>query len=268
MGLDRVITKISYFGFDYALSGGEGDYSLKPLYWIREAIWPLLEGDEVKYQHIELPNIIDEKLKAISIDLCKLMHEEQRERIKAIESKSVIFIAIFGSIITVLSLILKDLLTSAKDILGYAIIALFSIITIYSSRILYFAIRAIQRRNYSVIHEDVFINRNENEIIQKLINVLKDNYNAINSKVDDMTMAQEYIKRIIYLFMGIAFALLIYSLVRLSLFIPNISKICDYLILSNNTIPILCGANIVLFVWVIVLTTAVSRLQKKSNQRL
>jgi len=171
---------------------------------IREFFWPLLEADKTdKHKSSNVINEEDLKITKeedlkLSYDWAIKFYEGEEKRRSNVEGKSTIFIGTVGFIITILLNITKDLSSSSEPLFFNAFA--FSIITIYLSRVVWFAIKVLQRRGYHTISPKSFISASGNfkkNLIVKLVNCTRKNSIVINSKVDYMTMAQEYFKRAI-----------------------------------------------------------------------
>lgn len=182
-----------------------------------EIFWPLLRGEKSDYNHqLKLEDIKPKKNDDKVVDRCIKMYEFQKERIKTVESKSMIFIGFFGSIITLLGIALKEIiLKSSKTNSDYFFMFIISIIVIYLSNVIWHAVHALERKNYHSFDENDFLNLKNEEQIQKILNKIKLNYNTINEKVDSMTLAQEFSKKIIFIIIFISIILVMISLINL-----------------------------------------------------
>lgn len=167
-----------------------------------------------KYLNIEQlnANSLEEK----DVDRFIKLYELQRDRIKTIDSKSIVFIGFFGSIVALLGATLKNfILKQDKASSDYFLILFASIFIIYTSKIVVHAIQTLERRGYySLDEEDLLKNRNGEKVLH-IINKIKRNYDAINAKVDSMTLAQEFAKRVLYLLIITAVTSSFYSIYSL-----------------------------------------------------
>jgi len=89
------------------------------------------------------------------------------------------------------------------------------VLSVYMVRTIWFSVKTLERGNYDLMGlNDINIKGNKDEYFRHLIICLskktKANYNTINSKVDNMTMAQEYYKRGIVTICVYAFLILIF----------------------------------------------------------
>lgn len=241
---------------------------MKVMHFIRELIWPMLEGEPVNYSNqIECPQLKDDDEKKKALSFSVKMYDEQRERIKAVESKSIIFIGLFSSVIAIMSFVVKDIIM-AKTLVSIIITVICSVIIIYACQVMIFAIRALERKGYTVISEKTFLNIDDNQIIQNIINSIKKNYNTINQKVDYMTMAQEFIKRIIAIFIILAFLLIVVSGHKFfSIYEINIPR---FIYTINNSIYynlVILIILLLLLIWNIIISVKLFILfkSKKSN---
>jgi len=170
---------------------------------IREFFWPLLENNDndniSKKKEIELKNvkIKKENLKT-AYDLALRYYEKEEERRKVVETKSTIFIGSLGVAIAIVIAIAKDI-SKLGDSNNVSVIlaGLAFIIVIYLCRALWFSIKALERKGYEIIKfVDFNNNKQESEYLKNLIvliiNKTKKNSPLINSKVENMAMAQAY----------------------------------------------------------------------------
>lgn len=169
---------------------------------IREFFWPILEKCEpVKEptKDLEIKAKSDELLKAIYDYAFKRLDAEE-DRIKVVENKSTIFIGTIG-IITSIVIGITSTLIKEKKLDGFMIltVVLLFILTIYMLRTVWFAIKAIERKAYHSLSISDFCKQVDKQFYKNVITeinlVLQKNYPTTNSKVDNMTMAQEYFKR-------------------------------------------------------------------------
>lgn len=170
---------------------------------IREFFWPLLEPLNKKDF---LPfNVEELTVKEDDLDMCCDLtlryYDSENERIKAIESKSTIFISCVGFVIAILLSMATGLLINPNISSGF--LASFSVfmwvvIVIYFCRAVWFSIRALERQDYHMIgHKDYVAGGKDYRrmFITEIINKTRRNSPIINLKVDNMVMAQEYFKR-------------------------------------------------------------------------
>jgi hypothetical protein len=169
---------------------------------IREFFWPILEKDEAAKQPVNDLDIqieSEEILKAIYDQALKKLDAEE-DRKKVVENKSTIFIGTIG-IITSIVIGVTSTLIKEQNFDGFMLImvVLLFILTIYMLRTVWFAIKAIARKAYHGISISEFCAQGDEQFykntILKINEKLVKNYPITNSKVDNMTMAQEYFKR-------------------------------------------------------------------------
>lgn len=168
---------------------------------IFEMIWPRLQGEVPVYSNFldEEHEIFDERSDE-SINFALFMYEKQKERISSIESKSSIYIGFFSAVVAIVAFALKDVIFQRKDDIFYDVAMVFlGILIIYILQVIRFSIKAMERKSYHSFDESDFLCVDRNKIAVKLINKTKKNYDVVNQKVDDMTMAHEFTKRIIWL---------------------------------------------------------------------
>ncbi|MEN1970032.1 hypothetical protein WMZ97_18405 [Lentibacillus sp. N15] len=175
---------------------------------IREIIWPLLEPIEEHdiLQIGEEDYDWEEEDLDLMLEYANKYYESEEERKKDVESKSTIFIGTFGVTATILIYLSKDLVLNNSVIQSPFMIILVFLMTlsiIYLCRAIWFSIKALQRQNYDRLSFPQFMLENnvnkKKRLIVKLYNCTKNNSETINLKVDFMTMAQEYFKRVVVL---------------------------------------------------------------------
>lgn len=212
---------------------------------IREKVWPLLEPldnsspPQIRKENITLTN--EENLKT-AYDWAVKYYENEDKRSSTVETKSAIFIGTVGFLITILLTISKDLLT-ISGFNGLVSVMAFSVIIIYLCRVVWFAIKALQRNKYHTIGFKDFIIEDDNyrkQLIVTLINYAKKNEEVVNQKVDYMTMAQEYFKRAIWAIAIYSVLLVIFVLYKNQHNIIKIfSEICRIITMKYVFIAIL-----------------------------
>lgn len=169
---------------------------------VREFFWPILEKAESKNEPIK-----DIEIQIESQDILKVIYdkalkrlEAEEDRKKVVENKSTIFIGTIGIITSIIIGVTSTLIKEAK-IEGFmmVMVVLLFVLTIYMLRTVWFAIKALERKAYHNISISDLCSIDEKEFyknsIQKINATLLKNYPTTNSKVDNMTMAQEYFKR-------------------------------------------------------------------------
>jgi hypothetical protein len=210
---------------------------------IREFFWPLLEKGEIPD-----PPMLNEN--DISVDSSHLKetlayaincYEAESDRIKTVESKSSLFIGTI-SVVTSVVIGVTSVLVKVSDfnISITLLVFLLFVLTLYMSRTVWFSIKAIERKKYYSISVTDFLIKDANDdyfkkLIAEISNKLRRNSLTINSKVDSMTMAQEYFKRAIVVVSVYAFVILLYFVSKSGF------AFCDYsrtFIETLNTITI------------------------------
>ncbi|MHA1381729.1 MAG: hypothetical protein ACTSRG_25450 [Candidatus Helarchaeota archaeon] len=190
---------------------------------IREFFWPLLEPQKLEETEkiIKSENILLRQSKnlKVALDLALKNYDEENERGKTVESKSIIFIGTISLITTILMTIYKDIFL--KDITKYDVkliffIAVVVIYIIYLTRTLWFSVKCLGRKAYHTINYSLY-NRSDKEylteIVAEIATIIEKNHKVINEKVDDMVMAQEYFKRAIVLLAISPILYLIFTLI-------------------------------------------------------
>tara|TARA_R110000796_G_scaffold252645_1_gene390133 strand:- start:15218 stop:15946 length:729 start_codon:yes stop_codon:yes gene_type:complete len=210
---------------------------------VREFFWPLLEKG-----NIPAPKMLNKK--SINVDSSRLKdtleytiscYEAESERKKTVESKSSLFIGTI-SVITSVVIGVTSVLVKISDfnITITLLVFLLFILTLYMSRTVWFSVQALERKNYySISVSDFLINDSNDDYFKKLIaeitNKIRKNASTINSKVDSMTMAQEYFKRAIVVVSIYAFVILIYFVSKSGLdFLAYFSRLLE--IINTTTI--------------------------------
>lgn len=189
-----------------------------------EFVWPRLEGDPPVYNGFLSAdtNISDENQES-SIELGILMYQKQRDRIATIESKSSIYLGFFGTVVAILAFALKDIFFQEQHSFAHDLaLIFFGILIIYILQVMRYSINALERRAYHSFDESDFLHGDRQKLAINIINKVKKNYDVINAKVDYMTMAHEFTKRILCLLLIATIALIALSV---SKYIPMISDI-------------------------------------------
>jgi len=188
----------------------------------REFFCPLLEKGEI--QEIKLLTvddiIVDDKNIQKTLDYSMKIYESELARNSAIEAKASLFISSLAIITSVVLAITTTLIgqNGFNSVLFILILLLF-FLTIYVLTTVWFAVKVHERKSFNTFyHSDILKSGDENEYSRKLIctivNKTKKNAVIINSKIDNVVMAQEYFKRAII-------TLLIYSLFLIVFFIDK-----------------------------------------------
>jgi hypothetical protein len=189
---------------------------------MREFFWPLLEKDKEKDKKNSLFSLDVNEITVDSAHLQETLgyvidcYNSESDRRKGIESKASLFIGTISVVTSVVlgvtSILVKEI---EFDLTVLFLIVLLFILTIYMSRTIWFSIQALERKAYHIFSvEDVLINDSNEEYYKKLIakiaNIIYHNTSIINSKVDSMTMAQEYFKRAIVTVVLYSFIILLF----------------------------------------------------------
>jgi len=229
---------------------------------IREFFWPLLEKETIKSPE----NLDPEEIKIHSDQLERTLnlsincYEKEDERRKTIEDKSSLFIGTISIITSVLIGVTTVLAKSDEfknSILLLAFLLFF--LTLYMARTIWFSVKALERKSYNTLTiDDLLINEQKDQYYKKLIaeisNKMRKNSLIINTKVDYMTMAQEYFKRSIIIVVIYAFTILILLTLKIGIEFSNFTKGWIDLI---NTISI-TGWNLILIYSLIITSLIIS----------
>lgn len=187
------------------------------LHNFREIVWPLLEPP---HKHsIQQLKVEDCKSPDYEIDLAleyiKSYQDFEENRRKDVESKATMFIGTFAVAITILINMAKDFIFASeyREGLGGAVVLFLSAIIIYLCRAMQFSVGALRKRSYEVVGFPKYMCSIDDNKKKKLLvdsyNAIQKNQEVINLKVDDMTMAQEYFIRAVYIVMILVVVLLL-----------------------------------------------------------
>jgi hypothetical protein len=210
---------------------------------IREFFWPLLEKGEpqvVEQLSKDKLNIKNENVEKV-LEFAIKNYESEDARKSIVESKASLFI---GTISVVTSVIIgvTSLLFKAE---GFSVflcpmVFVLFILTIYMARTVWFSVQTLERKAYHTISPEDFLiagkkSKYYKNMIIGVINKTRRNSITINSKVDSMTMAQEYFKRAIVTIVFYSFTIFLYSISKASYdFTPKVLNTINIL----NTIEI------------------------------
>lgn len=189
---------------------------------IREAFWPLLEEGE-PYESRELSasdiTVTEANLdRTLEVALKDFSSEEDRG--KTIDSKSSLFISTISVITSIVIAVTTVLVKESNFTLPvFGLVFLLFLLTIYMARTIWFSIKVLERRAYQTINVDDYLEPEEGneytkKLIVKVVNITRSNYKVINTKVDYMTMAQEYFKRALIVVIIYSFLLLLFFITK------------------------------------------------------
>lgn len=187
---------------------------------IREWFWPLLEKNPPQEPKLmELEDIQSADFKETLNQAIKF-YESEKERKQSIEQKSSIFIGIISVITSIIIAATTIFASSNKyDLFSFLLFFSLFIFIIYISRTLWFSLKALERKSFYTVSVEDFLSQKKEEdyykeLIVRISNKAKKNFNVINEKVDNMTMAQEYFKRAIIVIVGYACIIFIYFILN------------------------------------------------------
>jgi len=185
---------------------------------IREFFWPLLEKEtEAKdKKKLELELVLQDENLDLAYALKSKILDAEEDRRKGIETKAALFIStisVASSIVVAANTLITNSNTSNLSVRASVIVSF--ILSVYAVRTVWFAVKALERGNYSVLGiADINFSGSKTEyqkhLIQALFNKKMVNQRTINSKVDNLTMAQEYYKRAIIVICIYSFLVLIF----------------------------------------------------------
>ena len=222
---------------------------------IREFFWPLLEkGKLQKIKILTIDDIIvnDENIQKV-LDYSMKIYESELARNTAIEGKASLFISSLAIITSVVLAITTTLIgQNGFNSVLFLLIWLLFFLTIYVLRTVWFAVKVHERKSFNTFyHNDILNTGNEDEysrqLICTIINKTKRNSIVINSKIDNVVMAQEYFKRAII-------TLLIYSFFLIVFFVDK----CKFGIKSSVFIIIKTFNGVNINTWLILLLIVIA----------
>lgn len=190
---------------------------------IREFFWPLLEKSvqlKIKETIVQDIKIESQNIKK-ALDFSIKIYDAELTRNSSIETKASLLISTL-SITTTIILALTTILVKKQifDFINIMSFVFLFLLIVYFLRTVWFAIKALERKPFHTFYyNDINLEGNEDdynkELLVKIINKIERNSSVINSKVDNMVMAQEYFKRAIVTLFIYAFSLIIYLLISL-----------------------------------------------------
>jgi len=211
---------------------------------IREFFWPVLEPANIpkKEEKIEIDNesFNDNNELDDLFELTQKTIEEENNRIKSVETKSIVFIGSLGLSISIFSLLSKSAFEdnlSGLNFLHYLMIFSFVILLLYIIRVVYFCIKALERKAYHRISPCDYAKEksfDKRKLISNMLDNIEKNHEPINYKVNMMMMSQEYFKRALV-------SLFIFILLLSTNFLLNITNhekntpINNYIYLINSS---------------------------------
>lgn len=174
---------------------------------LRELIWPMLEIDPNQNQSDDSETVLelcisDENLE-LAYQLNSKINENEEDRLKSIETKAALLISSISIAISIVVASNTLVLTSEKNAAAVKVSVVISfILSLYAARTVWFAVKALERGKYTILGiDDCNFKGSKSEyqkhIISCLSKIKEKNQHAINTKVDHVTMAQEYFKRAI-----------------------------------------------------------------------
>jgi hypothetical protein len=185
---------------------------------IREFFWPILEkGDVQKVTPLTIEGITvnDENIQKV-LDYSMKIYESELGRNTAIETKASLFISTLAIITSVVLAITTTLIgQNGFSSVLFLLVCLLFFLTIYVLRTVWFAVKVHERKPFNTFyHNDILKKGDEKEyskeLIISIVNKTKKNSLVINSKIDNMVMAQEYFKRAIITLSIYSFFLIIF----------------------------------------------------------
>lgn len=173
---------------------------------IREFFWPLLEIEKPSPIVVEAPQFelqVDEENLEQFLVLTNKINDAEEDRRKGVESKAALFISTI-SVATSIVVAANSMVISNSAFGFHVMVSVFIsfILSIYAVRTVWFAVKALERGNYSVLglkeinYKGSKINF-QKHLVDCIVKNKTFNQSTINTKADNMMMAQEYYKRAI-----------------------------------------------------------------------
>ncbi|SHM43244.1 hypothetical protein [Flavobacterium chilense] len=213
---------------------------------LREFFWPLLEKANpktLKEYSVDNINVSEENIDKV-LDLCQKTYDSELSRGSSVETKSSLFIGTLSVVTSVVLAVTTTLVNKNNFSLALlSIVILLFVLIVYMVRTIWFSIKVLERRSFHTIHHNDYLFSEgklefSKKLIVQLINKTNRNTTTINSKVNNMTMAQEYFKRAIVV-------LLLYSVLLLLFFVksflPDLNLILSKIIVVINSIYLSSG---------------------------
>jgi hypothetical protein len=173
---------------------------------IREFFWPLMEIEQPSPIVVEAPQFelqVDEENLEQFLVLTNKINDAEEDRRKGVESKAALFISTI-SVATSIVVAANSMVISNSAFGFHVMVSVFIsfILSIYAVRTVWFAVKALERGNYSVLglkeinYKGSKINF-QKHLVDCIVKNKTFNQSTINTKADNMMMAQEYYKRAI-----------------------------------------------------------------------
>ena len=230
---------------------------------VREFFWPLFDNDDQPEAPKDLNAdeiLVTEEHLPKTLEYAINSFNDQEDRRKTVEGKSSLFIATISVVTSVIIGISSAFVSTQNTNIFICILflLLFSL-TIYMIRTIWFSIKVLERSTYYMLTIEDFniIETKESyyrKAISKVVNYTRKNSSVINSKVDNMVMAQEYFKRAIVTIALCALDLLIGFLINQT---PDIQYKIEFYINTLNNID-LASWNIIIIYFLLVLSITLS----------
>ena len=196
---------------------------------IREFFWPLLEkGETQKVTPLTIEDITvnNDNIQKV-LDYAMKIYESELGRNVAIETKASLFISTLAIITSVVLAITTTLIgQNGFSSVLFILVCLLFFLTIYVLRTVWFAVKVHERKPFNTFYyNDILKNGDEREyskqLIISIVNKTKKNSLVINSKIDNLVMAQEYFKRAIITLSIYSFFLIIFFINKCKLGIKS-----------------------------------------------
>lgn len=235
---------------------------------IRELLWPLLEPlqDQDILQIKEKDFDWQEEDLDLMLEYANKYYESEEARKKDVESKSTIFIGTFGVTATILIYLSKELVLNSSIITSFFMLILVFLMTlsvVYICRAIWFSLKALQRQNYYRLSFPRFMLENDvnkkKKLIIELLNYTRKNSETINLKVDFMTMAQEYFKRVVVIVSIFSILVLGKYILSYKIVLSDIFSILNSLAIRGHLSDIIIASIVLLYFLIMVVFYKLSK---------
>lgn len=167
-----------------------------------DSIWPHLEGEPIQDNWVDI-NVSDisntqEQVLEENIKILERLTAEETARLNKVESKGSVLLGIVGGVMALSTGILSR---HTENRLSFILLFTYILCLIYFFAFIYYVSKTQKRIGlYKIIAKEV-IERNfdKKKYYCYLVNNLQHNYNKINVKVDNMSLAQAFFMRVIFM---------------------------------------------------------------------
>lgn len=224
---------------------------MKTILKMREFFWPILgpfsESQDLKHRELlksygdanavldNIKYIKDEGYAEKVANTAQVLFEDEENRLKTVESKSVTLLSATGLIITLIVNFSQQILTTSSNVtntfIWWIILFCFLVTLVYFFRSVMYSLKCVFRKGYHKLDvKDIVDSTLQQKIdyFKRIVSVSISNrvknYKVINEKVDHMVMSHLFFKRGMIAFMLTAL-LYIGSRLNFKFLVPNIKDI-------------------------------------------